>query len=293
MSFLLTKLNLKVMKNLKWVKLAFVALSIGIIFQSCSKDDDVSSSTDLTKWSVRPDFATLDDRPADVIAMSMVTDKDAFVVKPNEGVSKGKYALVIGISDYSGTSNDLQYCDDDAIDWKNRLQTEGYSVNTLLDLNATKANIEAAVATLVSQSVAGSEIAFVYSGHGSRGNIVTTDLYYISSTWFKTMFATVQSTKMMFTFDACQIGAMATDLNAAGRVIAVASSTKTYSYDGDATMQNGVFTYYQMIGFDQLNYIYAEPDFKYACDQMKIWASSAHVRVAPSYVDSYVGDFDL
>jgi len=281
------------MRNQKWIKVAFIALSVGFIFQSCSKEDDVIVKEDQQTWSVRPDFATLDTRPQDVIVNYQVTEKDAFVVKPNEGVTKGKYALVIGISDYSGTTNDLQYCDDDAIDWKNRLQAEGYSVNSLLDLNATKANIEAAVATLVSQSVAGSEIAFVYSGHGSKGNIVTTDLYYISSTWFKTMFATAQSTKMMFTFDACQIGAMATDLNAAGRVIAVASSTKTYSYDGDATMQNGVFTYYQMIGFDQLNYIYAEPDFKYACDQMKIWASTAHVRVAPSYVDSYTGDFDL
>ncbi|MGE0079565.1 MAG: caspase domain-containing protein [Bacteroidales bacterium] len=281
------------MKKQRWINVVFIALSIGAIFQSCSKDDNTVTTNDQQTWSVRPDFAMLDTRPQDVIANSQVTEKDAFIVKLNESASKGKYALVIGISDYAGTSNDLQYCDDDAIDWQTRLETEGYSVNALIDLNATKANIEAAVATLVSQSVAGSEIAFVYSGHGSRGNIVTTDLYYISSTWFKTMFATAQSTKMMFTFDACQIGAMATDLNATGRVIAVASSTKTYSYDGDATMQNGVFTYYQMKGFDDLNYVYVEPDFQYACDQMKIWASSVHVRVAPSYVDSYAGDFDL
>jgi hypothetical protein len=173
------------MRNQKWIKVAFIALSVGFIFQSCSKEDDVIVKEDQQTWSVRPDFATLDTRPQDVIVNYQVTEKDAFVVKPNEGVTKGKYALVIGISDYSGTTNDLQYCDDDAIDWKNRLQAEGYSVNSLLDLNATKANIEAAVATLVSQSVAGSEIAFVYSGHGSKGNIVTTDLYYISSTWFK------------------------------------------------------------------------------------------------------------
>ncbi len=281
------------MKEQKWIKLAFIALSMGIIFLSCTKEDELVPQANQSTWSVRPDFATLDNRPPDVIAQYQVTGKDAFSVKPNESASKGKYALVIGISDYSGTTNDLQYCDDDAIDWKNRLLTEGYSVTALLDLNATKANIEAAVANLVSLSVAGNEIAFVYSGHGSRGQIVSTDLYYISSTWFKTMFAGATSTKMMFSFDACQIGAMATDLNAPGRIIAVASDTKKYSYDGDATMQNGVFTYYQMVGFDQLNYIYCEPDFQYACDQMKLWAATVHVRVAPSYVDSYVGDFDL
>lgn len=281
------------MRTQKWVKLAFVALMAGVIFQSCSKEDVIVQQEEQT-FSVRPDFATVDNRPAEVIANFTVTDKDALPVELDKNAEKGsKIALVIGISDYKGTSNDLQYCDDDATDWKARLQAEGYSVSALLDLNATKANIEAAINTLASQSVAGNEIAFVYSGHGSKGNIVTSDLYYISSTWFKTKFANATSTKMMFTFDACQIGAMATDLNANGRVIAVASNKTIYSYDGDATMKNGVFTYYQMKGFDSMGYIYAEPDFKYACDQMIAWAKTKRLRVAPSYVDSYTGNFDL
>jgi len=287
------------MKTQKWIKLAFLALLTGVIVQSCSKDDELIPESDLSlnqnsNWTVRPDFATLDNRPQEVIAQFKVTENDAVSVKLNTNTSKGvKYAVVVGISDYSGTANDLQYCDDDANDWAAQLQAEGYTVNKLLDLNATKSNIEAAITTLASQSIAGNEIAFIYSGHGSRGNIVTTDLYYINSAWFKTMFLNSTSTKMMFSFDACQIGAMATDLNANGRVIAVASDTKKYSYDGDATMQNGVFTYYQMIGLDQLNYIYFEPDCKYACDQMILWAKTVHVRVAPSYVDSYVGDLDI
>lgn len=282
------------MKNQKWIKLAFVALLAGVLFQSCSKEEQLVPTTDQPTWSVRPDFATLDNRPADVIANSMVTEKNAQPVKLNENTAKGaKYALVIGISNYSGTANDLQYCDDDATDWKARLQAEGYSVTALIDLNATKTAIDAAITTLASQSIAGNEIAFVYSGHGSRGNIISTDLSYISSSWFKTKFANAKSTKMMFSFDACQIGAMATDLNAAGRFIAVASNKTIYSYDGDATMKNGVFTYYQMIGFDQQGYIYMENDSQYACTQMKAWATKNKVRVAPSYTDSYTGNFDL
>ncbi len=281
------------MKIQKLTKLAFVVLLAGVTLIGCSKKDDFNPvNEEQIAYSVRPDFATLDTRPADVIAKHQVTETEPVMLAEN--TTKGaKYALVIGISDYSGTSNDLQYCDDDATDWKARLMAEGYSVTVLLDRNATKAAIEAAVTTLASQSIAGNEIALCYSGHGSRGNIVTTDLYYIASTWFKTKFSTAKSTKMMFCFDACQIGAMATDLNATGRVIAVASNKTVYSYDGDATMKNGVFTYYQMIGFDQLGYTYLEPDCKYACDQMKIWASKNKVRVAPSYTDSYTGNFDL
>ncbi|KAB2867359.1 MAG: caspase family protein, partial [Bacteroidales bacterium] len=201
--------------------------------------------------------------------------------------------LVIGISDYSGTSSDLQYCDDDANDWKTRLQAEGYSVTIILDRNATKSAIESAVNTLASRSVAGNTIAFCYSGHGSSGNIVTTDLYYISSSWFKTKFTNSTSTKMMFCFDACQIGAMKTSLSKTGRVIAVASNTTVYSYDGDATMKNGVFTYYQMRGFDYMGYVYLESDCSYACTQMKSWASARGLTVAPSYGDYYSGSFDL
>jgi len=283
------------MKTQKWIKLAFVALFAGFLLQSCSQEEGLIPQDDFTleqNFTVRPDFATIDNRPENVIAQFQVIETQP--VKLNESMAKGgKYALVVGISDYAGTANDLSYCDDDAIDWKNRLQAEGYTVTSLIDLAATQVAIENAINTLASQSIAGNEIAFVYSGHGSKGNIISTDLYYINYSWFQTKFSTATSTKMAFTFDACQIGAMATALNKTGRVIAVASDTRKYSYDGDATMQNGVFTYYQMKGFDVLNYIYFEPDCKYACEQMILWAKTARVKVAPSYIDSYVGDLDL
>ena len=65
------------MKTKKLLSLAFLALFAGVIFQGCSKDDELVKNENETQWSVRPDFATLDNRPADEIAKSMVTDKDA------------------------------------------------------------------------------------------------------------------------------------------------------------------------------------------------------------------------
>ncbi len=281
------------MKTKKMVRLAFVALLAGVTLIGCSKKDDVNLTLDeQSSFSVRPDFATLDTRPADVIAKHMISETEP--AKLVESAAKGgKYALVIGISNYSGTANDLQYCDDDANDWKARLVKEGYTVTSLIDLAATNSAIQSALTTLASKAITGNEIAFVYSGHGSSGNIISTDLYYISSSYFKTKFSSATSSKMFFTFDACQIGAMKTALNKTGRVIAVASNTTVYSYDGDATMKNGVFTYYQMKGFDSMGYIYAENDCSYACTQMKSWGSANGVTVAPSYQDSYTGNFDF
>jgi len=282
------------MKNLN----LFFALALGLalLVTSCSKEEiegsDSANTPEKTSFTVRPDFATIDDRPADVIAQHMVNA--TLPVEVTKDTPKGgKYALVIGISDYTGTSNDLTYCDEDADDWKARLVTEGYTVTIIKDMAATKVAIENAVNTLASLSVAGNEIAFVYSGHGSRGSIISSDLSYIASTWFKTKFANSTSTKMFFTFDACQIGAMTTDLNKAGRVIATASNKTLYGYDGDASMANGVFTYYQMKAFDQLGYIYAEPVCNYAKVEMGKWAKLNKVRVAPMVADYYTGDLNL
>ena len=271
-----------------------LGLLLAALLSGCSTDQPTSPADTATIDGAqfqRPEF--IDERPEAVQQQFTLTEADVFTVTPASPDKAGaKYALVIGISDYAGTTNDLTYCDDDAVDWRNYLQGQGYTVTTLLDLAATKSAIEAAVANLASLSIAGNEIAFAYSGHGSRGNMVTTDLYYISSAWFGGMFTSVGSTKMSFNFDACQIGAFGTALNKVGRVIALASDTKKYSYDGTAAMANGVFTYYQMLGFDQVGYVFAEDDDAYAVAQMKLWAATARVKVAPYYIDNFVGSLD-
>jgi hypothetical protein len=86
---------------------------------------------------------------------------------------------------------------------------------------------------------------------------------------------------------------MKTALAAAGRVVIVGSDTRRYTYDGTAAMANGVFTYYQMEGFDVMGFDYLEDDTDYAITEFKAWASAVHVKVAPSYSDLYAGDFDL
>ena len=271
-----------------------LGLLLAALLSGCSTDQPTAPADTATIDGAlfqRPEF--IDERPEAVQQQFTLTEADVFTVTPASPDKVGaKYALVIGISDYAGTTNDLTYCDDDAVDWRNYLQGQGYTVTTLLNLAATKSAIEAAVANLASLSIAGNEIAFAYSGHGSRGNMVTTDLYYISSAWFGGMFTSVGSTKMSFNFDACQIGAFGTALTKVGRVIALASDTKKYSYDGTAAMANGVFTYYQMLGFDQVGYVFAEDDDAYAVAQMKLWAATARVKVAPYYIDNFVGSLD-
>ncbi|MGD9781941.1 MAG: caspase family protein [Kiritimatiellia bacterium] len=88
-----------------------------------------------------------------------------------EQIPPGTYrAVICGISDYEGTDNDLNYCDDDAQEMYDRLLSgsnwSADNVQLLLDAQATEANIQAAIAAMGAASVPGDVNLFFFSGHG-------------------------------------------------------------------------------------------------------------------------------
>ncbi len=88
-----------------------------------------------------------------------------------------KYALVIGISNYSAIS-DLSYCDEDATDWFNYLDTSGYQITLLGDNQpetfpqwdglATEYNVRTELANIFSIADEDDIVVFTSSGHGGR-----------------------------------------------------------------------------------------------------------------------------
>lgn len=176
-----------------------------------------------------------------------------------------RWAVVIGISDYAGTENDIQYADDDALDMLNALiNVYGYLSGNILLLisdytvnNATRDGIIAAIDWLRERETTGHEVVFFYSGHGARGiandgdkelideAIVPYECTAESLIWdgnLKQMFSDFKTTRIIFIFDSCYAGGM-TDLKADGRVVAMACSESGLSYES-STWQNGQFTYY-------------------------------------------------
>jgi len=79
-------------------------------------------------------------------------------------------AVICGISDYEGTDNDLNYCDDDAQEMYNRLLTgsnwSADNIQLLLNSQATEPNIQSAIAAMGAASVPGDVNLFFFSGHG-------------------------------------------------------------------------------------------------------------------------------
>lgn len=78
-----------------------------------------------------------------------------------------KYALCIGINDYPGTQSDLSGCVNDANDWKATLQSKGFQTRTLLNKNATRANMLAAIKAIIEKAQTGDAILITFSGHGT------------------------------------------------------------------------------------------------------------------------------
>lgn len=78
-----------------------------------------------------------------------------------------KKALCIGINNYPGTDMDLSGCVNDANDWSGVLAERGFTVQKLLDAQATKAAMVAAIKSLVTGAAAGDSLVITFSGHGT------------------------------------------------------------------------------------------------------------------------------
>ncbi|MHA1617781.1 MAG: caspase family protein [Promethearchaeota archaeon] len=182
-----------------------------------------------------------------------------------------KYALIIGISDYEGTVNDLTYCDDDAYDWYDYFDALGYEIILLIDSQATEAAILGALQDIADlEDEAGDSVAICYSGHGSYSRtyeescFISYELAGVYVSEIEPITDTFQSEHVFFFTDACLQGPMVELLNA-GWVGAIGSTTRTYTYDGTAEMENGIFTYYAMEAI-AMGYDTAEAIGNYACD---------------------------
>ncbi len=172
-------------------------------------------------------------------------------------VSGDRYAVVVGISNYPGDENDLQYSDDDADEMDYAL-TSVYHFDSVVLLKDLGATYEAIVAAIDGIPTDAGEIVFFFSGHGMRGiaedgdkervdeAIVAhdgTDLVPIWDGELRNFFSGFATSRIIFVFDTCLAGGMRSDLELPGRVIAMASTENGYAYETDALL-HGEFTYY-------------------------------------------------
>jgi len=105
-----------------------------------------------------------------------LNNKDINVHSPKSSAplnSKDAYAIVVGISDYPGSTSDLSYCDDDSQDIYSMLINDfnfkSENVYYLQDSVASKAAISDAFDQIASKIDSDDLFFFYYSGHGGAG----------------------------------------------------------------------------------------------------------------------------
>lgn len=168
-----------------------------------------------------------------------------------------RYAVVVGISDYPGTENDLNYSDDDATEMAQALtNVYGFTdVSLLTDLGATRSAILGKIEDIPTDA---GEVVFFFSGHGANGiaedgdkerldeAIVAHDATQIVPIWdgeLQGAFSEFATSRIIFIFDTCLAGGMERDLSESGRVIAMATTERGLAWEGDV-WENGEFSYY-------------------------------------------------
>jgi hypothetical protein len=177
----------------------------------------------------------------------------------------GKYAIIVGISDYQSIS-DLSYCDEDATDWYNYLNGQGYECHIYgdghtsnyprYDGTATEATVRAAMQELANHAQSGDQVVFVTSGHGSGDGsgssyLCMYDCSGSAGCYYDTELAAdiggFSSGINIFVFiDHCYSGGMGPELMALSisqYIYCTTTCTEDgYGYD-DPTHQNGAWTY--------------------------------------------------
>jgi len=168
-------------------------------------------------------------------------------------IAGNKFALVIGISHYQDSSlEDLNYCDDDARTWTSHLKSEGYSVRTLIDSQATENKILSEIEMMGSLEEDGDNVAFIFSGHGGYdyGEGESTICAYDVGTWngeitdsdLAEAFSDFNSTHIFFFLDSCYSGGM-DEITGPGRYVSQACEKFEESLE-DPFLKHGVWTYW-------------------------------------------------
>jgi len=177
----------------------------------------------------------------------------------------GKYAIIVGISDYASI-NDLSFCDEDATDFYNKLYPMGYECRVYGDGHtanyprhdgkATEATVRAQIQGLAAVAKAGDTVCFITSGHGSGdGNgesyLCMYDCSGSTGCYYDHELAAdiglfAAGVNVFILIDHCYSGGMGPELMALGNKAYIFLTTTCtadgYGYD-DAQANNGAWTY--------------------------------------------------
>lgn len=224
-----------------------------------------------------------------------------------------KYAIVIGINDYPGDANDLQYAAADANAVENVLRSKyGFDATNITSLTSkcTRTEIYDTVTGLKEKLTSSDELVFFYSGHGAKGKAAdgdssnndqaivvwngTTDADGFAFVWdgeLKKLFDDFRTNRIVFIFDSCSSGGMGV-LAKSGRIVNMACSASGYSYESSTWGGgHGQFTYYFAIQGMLFNNADTKPkDGKVTVEEAFDYTNRSCTLQKPVIADAFAND---
>lgn len=210
-------------------------------------------------WSIVSDSIRLNDEQSYVLVADGLTKEKLKNVNPRI------FALVVGVSDYHGTEADLRFADSDAIFFYNHLTTafsneiKNGDCKLLLNHQATAAKINSQLTNIFSKATENDYLIFYFSGHGSQGVIIPTDIpNQVQYSKIKTAFKNSKAKYKLCIIDACYAGSIE-QINSISnynnqqmlresRLAVLLSSTSDQLSSESSSLAQGLFSYWLIKG---------------------------------------------
>ena len=187
------------------------------------------------------------------------------------------WAVIIGVGDYKSPKiEDVPGCAENAEELFQLLSpTWGDEhFKLLLDSEASKSEIRAAVDWLVFNEDTNDTVLFYFSGHGSEEGYIAPYNAYYKETWISARelsnwLRPLESEGVVVILDTCHAGQYETNLSGSGRVVLMSSRADELSWNTsfDGT-DYGVFTYYLLEALSEFSIADANRDYELSAEEL-------------------------
>jgi hypothetical protein len=200
------------------------------------------------------------------------------------------WAVIIGISDYEHVEvKDLPYSADGARELFQALSPiwgEDH-LQLLLDSQATKANILAAIDWIADKDDTDDTALLFFSGHGTNdGYLAPYNAYFvatlISRNELDSRLDRLDSKRIAIILETCYAGLFEPELSDNGRVVLMSSRSDELSWE-TGTLEHGVFTYYILEAVKNFDGADANHDYELSAEEVFQYATPKTISLTTVY----------
>ena len=203
------------------------------------------------------------------------------------------YALVVGVSEYAFSANNLNYPEKDAAEIYNLLVKHPSTdkIKLLVNRSATRSNILQAANQLFTNTNSNDIVIFYFSGHGFKGGFCAHDNDF-QYTELKKIFQRTKANRKIILADACYAGDMRTSnaqkspINVDNQKVCLFLSSRSDQTSMESLgLKNGFFTYFLVAGLrggadaDRNKIITARELFEFVNPKVKQYSDGSQVPV--------------